>query len=86
MNIKLMKCEIKWFVKLKIWQKIKKYTWCIWKHNRRCYPRVDIPEGEPGSKSWHCARCFPCGIVFDYELEKLKAQDKYNGETHDMPI
>ena len=66
MNIKLIKCEIKWFWKLRIWQKIKKWTWCVWKHNR-CYPRD--PNGY-----WHCKKCFPCGICFCYFEEKLEAQ------------
>jgi hypothetical protein len=87
--MKLVLCKIKWFIKLRIWQKIKKYTWCIWKHNTqtddgRCYPRIDIPEGEPGSEYWHCAKCFPCGIAFDRDLEKLKAEGEYEGETGEI--
>lgn len=36
------------------------------KRSGRCYPRVDIPEGEPGADLWHCSYCHPCGEVFDW--------------------
>jgi hypothetical protein len=55
---------------------LRKWLWCSWRHGRRrCYPRVDIPEGEPGSEHWHCEECHPCGEVFDI-IERLT-----NGRT-----
>jgi len=87
MNIPLIKCEIKWLIKLKIWQRIKKYIWCKWFHYYKlCWPRVDIANDKEREKHWHCAKCFPCGIAFDYYEEKLKVQDKYDGVTHDQPV
>lgn len=70
MNIALMLCEIKWFVKI-CYLKIKKYIWCSWRHGleNRCYPRD--PNGY-----WHCEKCWPCGLPFDYEDEKFKVQGK----------
>lgn len=53
-----------------------KWLLCSWFHRKvwtmtnkghrvqvpgRCYPRVDIPEGEPGADFWHCSYCHPCG-------------------------
>lgn len=70
-KIKLLTCKIKWFYKLKVLQRIKKYTWCqiFCGKKNRCYPRVDIADEKEFRKHWHCRKCFPCGIVFDYIIE-----------------
>lgn len=60
--------KIKWRIYFR-YLKIKQYLWCSWKHENRCYPRVDLPEKE-SNKHWHCRLCCPCGIGFDY-LEEL---------------
>ena len=83
MNLKLFFFEIKWFVKLRIWQRIKKYTWCqvVCGTKNRCYPRVDIADEKEWKKHWHCDKCYPCGIGFDYLEGKMRLQGKLDDKT-----
>lgn len=38
--------------------KLGNYKWV--KVSGRCYPRCDVPEGQPGSDEWHCTVCTSC--------------------------
>lgn len=59
-----------------------KWLYCSWRHHRdKCYSRVDIPEGEPGANSWHCAKCHPCGEGFDLILGYRIDWDKNDNEV-----
>jgi hypothetical protein len=47
---------------------IGQYLFCSWAHYRdRCYPQVG---GRGINGSWHCAKCHPCGEVFDIWEER----------------
>lgn len=60
-----------------------KWLYCSWRHRRddKCYPRVDIPEGEPGANYWHCTKCHPCGEGFDLALGYRTDWDKNDNEV-----
>ncbi len=50
---------------------LKKWLYCSFFHQNegRCYPL--------GGKSWHCAKCMPCGILdFEWVEEFLHIDDE----------
>ena len=59
------------------WFRAKKHLYCRFFHWRNiCHPEV---WGRGINGPWHCARCVPCGRVFDYLLERLELEKRKKG-------